>query len=160
MGDTLRLNPLAFPKNPYHHLVKHYQDGQLLGNRKNNPLLDAELSLQVFCDQERSLQQMQQTSPDLLLAWHWLTTRDQSISGLNRFFMVTRHSTAPSTEKPALPSPASWMKKLHDSQPPDHRHCRRPRLAAGLRAGLAVGCRRQFGDAALGAPSVSPRPAA
>lgn len=27
--DTLRLNPLAFPRNPYHHLVKHYQDGQL-----------------------------------------------------------------------------------------------------------------------------------
>ena len=26
--DTLRLNPLAFPRNPYHHLVKHYQDGQ------------------------------------------------------------------------------------------------------------------------------------
>ncbi|WP_230209799.1 hypothetical protein [Solemya velum gill symbiont] len=25
--DTLQLNPLAFPKNPYHHLVKHYQDG-------------------------------------------------------------------------------------------------------------------------------------
>ena len=22
--DTLRLNPLAFPRNPYHHLVKHY----------------------------------------------------------------------------------------------------------------------------------------
>ncbi len=97
--DTLRLNPLAFPKNPYHHLVKHYQDGQLLGNRKNNPLLDAELALQVFCDQEQSLQQMQQTSPDLLLAWHWLTTRDQSISGLNRFFMVTRHNAAPSADE-------------------------------------------------------------
>ena len=27
--DTLWLNPLAFPRNPYHHLVKHYQDGQL-----------------------------------------------------------------------------------------------------------------------------------
>ena len=26
--DTLMLNPLAFPRNPYHHLVKHYQDGQ------------------------------------------------------------------------------------------------------------------------------------
>ena len=23
--DTLRLNPLAYPRNPYHHLVKHYQ---------------------------------------------------------------------------------------------------------------------------------------
>ena len=24
--DTLRLNPLAFPQRPYHHLVKHYKD--------------------------------------------------------------------------------------------------------------------------------------
>ena len=35
--DTLRLNPLAFPRNPYHHLVKHYQDGQLKRGRINNP---------------------------------------------------------------------------------------------------------------------------
>ena len=88
--DTLRLNPLAFPKNPYHHLVKHYHDGQLLANQKNDPLLDAELALQVFCDQDQALRQMQQTSPDLLLAWHWLTTIDQSVSGLNRFFMTVR----------------------------------------------------------------------
>jgi len=92
--DTLRLNPLAFPKNPYHHLVKHYQDGELLGNRKNNPLLDAKLALQVFCDQEQSFRQMQQATPDLLLAWHWLTTRDQSVSGLHRFFLTVRGRAA------------------------------------------------------------------
>lgn len=28
--DTLWLNQLAFPRNPYHHLVKHYQDGSLI----------------------------------------------------------------------------------------------------------------------------------
>ena len=39
--DTLRINPLAFPRNPYHHLVKHYQDGQLRSGQRNNPLLDA-----------------------------------------------------------------------------------------------------------------------
>ena len=38
--DTLMLNPLAFPRNPYHHLVKHYQDGQLRRGRINNPELD------------------------------------------------------------------------------------------------------------------------
>ena len=32
--DTLWLNPLAFPRNPYHRLVKHYQDGQLLNRRE------------------------------------------------------------------------------------------------------------------------------
>jgi ATP-dependent DNA helicase RecQ len=97
--DTLRLNPLAFPKNPYHHLVKHYQDGQLLGNRKSDPLRDAELALQVFCDQEASLKRMQESNPDLLLAWHWLTTRDQSVSGLNRFFMVVRHHSPPPADE-------------------------------------------------------------
>ena len=35
--DTLRLNPLAFPRNPYHHLVKHYQDGQLKRGRVQRP---------------------------------------------------------------------------------------------------------------------------
>ena len=96
--DTLRLNPLAFPKNPYHHLVKHYQDGQLLADRKNDPLLDAELALQVFCDQELALRRMQQSSPDLLLAWHWLTTLDQSVSGLNRFLMMVREAPRPGEE--------------------------------------------------------------
>jgi ATP-dependent DNA helicase RecQ len=97
--DTLRLNPLAFPKNPYHHLVKHYQDGQLLGNRKNNPLLDAELALLIFCDQEQSMQALQAKNPDLLLAWHWLTTRDQSVSGLNSLFMTIRKQCAPEDEE-------------------------------------------------------------
>ena len=35
--DTLWLNPLAFPRNPYHHLVKHYQDGRLQAGHVNDP---------------------------------------------------------------------------------------------------------------------------
>ena len=46
--DTLRLNPLAFPRNPYHHLVKHYQDGQFKRARVNDPELDARLTLDLF----------------------------------------------------------------------------------------------------------------
>ncbi len=42
--DTLRLNPLAFPRHPYHHLVKHYQEAQLKRGRVNDPELDARLS--------------------------------------------------------------------------------------------------------------------
>ena len=71
--DTLRLNPLAFPRNPYHHLVKHYQDGQLKRGRINDPELDARLTLEVFDDQQKALQDAE---PDLLTAWHWLTTAD------------------------------------------------------------------------------------
>jgi len=97
--DTLRLNPLAFPRNPYHHLVKHYQDGQLLGNRRNDPLLDAELALQVFADQGASLKAMQESSPDLLLVWHWLTTLDGSVSGLDAFFTGVRNACVPDEAK-------------------------------------------------------------
>ena len=42
--DTLWLNPLAFPRHPYHHLVKHYQDGGLKRGQLNDPLLDAQLT--------------------------------------------------------------------------------------------------------------------
>lgn len=68
--DTLWLNPLAFPRNPYHHLVKHYQDGQLNSERKNDPKQDAELALQVFSNQQKKLLE---APSDLLAAWHWLT---------------------------------------------------------------------------------------
>jgi ATP-dependent DNA helicase RecQ len=42
--DTLWLNPLAFPRNPYHHLVKHYQDGRLQVGHVNDPEQDARLA--------------------------------------------------------------------------------------------------------------------
>lgn len=93
--DTLRLNPLAFPRNPYHHLVKHYQDGALLGNRRNDPLLDADLALHVFADQRASLMAMREIAPDLLLAWHWLTTRDHGAGGLDHFFADVRGTAKP-----------------------------------------------------------------
>lgn len=97
--DTLRLNPLAFPRNPYHHLVKHYQDGALLGNRRNDPLLDAELALQVFADQRASLRAMRDTAPDLLLAWHWLATQDHGAEGLDHFFAEVRGADGPDTSQ-------------------------------------------------------------
>ena len=52
--DTLRLSPLAFPRNPYHHLVKHYQDGGLKRGRINDPELDSRLALELFRDQRES----------------------------------------------------------------------------------------------------------
>ena len=70
MVDTLRLNPLAFPRNPYHHLVKHYQDGQLKRGRLNDPELDARLTLAVFHDQHTALWSSNQTTPELPLIWH------------------------------------------------------------------------------------------
>lgn len=93
--DTLRLNPLAFPRNPYHHLVKHYQDGQLKRGRINDPELDARLTLEVFRDQRVAMQQLNACQPDYLVAWHWLTTVDEPQSGLNAFFTSIRHALRP-----------------------------------------------------------------
>ena len=90
--DTLRLNPLAFPRNPYHHLVKHYQDGQLKRGRINDPKLDCELTLELFRDQQRALQD---TSPDLLTVWHWLTTAENG-AGFDRVFASLQGSRRPS----------------------------------------------------------------
>ena len=84
--DTLRLNPLAFPRNPYHHLVKHYQDGQLRRGRINDPELDARLTMEVFRDQQEALRS---TPPDLLAAWHGLTSSDGG-EGFDRFFSTIR----------------------------------------------------------------------
>lgn len=96
MVDTLRLNPLAYPRNPYHHLVKHYQDGQLKRGRLNDPELDARLTLEVFRDQHRELLALAEAVPDLLLAWHWLTTAGGNASGLNNFFQTLRKKPRPS----------------------------------------------------------------
>ncbi|MDR0786297.1 MAG: RecQ family ATP-dependent DNA helicase [Gemmatimonadota bacterium] len=93
--DTLRLNPLAFPRNPYHHLVKHYQDGQLLGNRRNDPLLDAGLALQLFHDQLNNLKRLQETDPDLLVAWHWLTIQGSDPAGCDAVFRTARNAARP-----------------------------------------------------------------
>ena len=93
--DTLWLNPLAHPRNPYHHLVKHYQDGKLQAECINDPELDARLALEVFREQQAALTELNQESPELLLAWHWLTTQDNTVSGINRFFITVRDKPRP-----------------------------------------------------------------
>ena len=90
--DTLRLNPLAFPRNPYHHLVKHYQDGQLKRGRVNDPELDARLTLKLFSDQQKALRE---APADLLAAWHWLTTMSEG-AGFDRVFTSLRNLPRPS----------------------------------------------------------------
>ncbi len=89
--DTLRLNPLAFPRNPYHHLVKHYQDGQLRRGKINDPELDARLTLEVFSDQQKALRA---APTDLQLAWHWLTSV-QDGTGFDWVFTLLRQTGRP-----------------------------------------------------------------
>ncbi|MYB52508.1 MAG: RecQ family ATP-dependent DNA helicase [Acidobacteriia bacterium] len=89
--DTLRLNPLAFPRNPYHGLVKHYQDGGLKRGRVNDPEMDARLTLKLFGDQRKGLGL---ASPDLLAAWHWLCTPEPAgvDRALDDFFSQIREA--------------------------------------------------------------------
>ena len=92
--DTLRLSPLAFPRNPYHHLLKHYQDGGLRRGRINEPELDSRLALEVFADEVESLRGV---VPDLLTAWHWLiTSAPKGVDrALNDLFTELRRSRRP-----------------------------------------------------------------
>ncbi|MCY3639477.1 MAG: DEAD/DEAH box helicase, partial [Gammaproteobacteria bacterium] len=82
--DTLRLSPLAFPRNPYHGLVKHYRDGGLKRGQLNDPELDARLALAVFGEQ---IDVLKQAPADLLAVWHRLCTPepdgvDRALDGL------------------------------------------------------------------------------
>ncbi|MCP3958701.1 MAG: RecQ family ATP-dependent DNA helicase [bacterium] len=53
--DTLYLSPLAFPKNPYHHLVKDYK---LVRQSLNDPVADAKLAARLLRDQWHSFAAM------------------------------------------------------------------------------------------------------
>ena len=93
--DTLWLNPLAFPRNPYHHLVKHYQDGQLQSGQRNNPVADARLALDLVVDQFVALAKANASQPQLVSLWHWLSTRSPDGTAFDAFFVALRGQAAP-----------------------------------------------------------------
>ncbi|MDD4930364.1 MAG: RecQ family ATP-dependent DNA helicase [Gallionella sp.] len=87
--DTLVLSPLAFARNPYHHLVKDYR---LLRLSVNDPLADAQRTVELFAAQRDALKQ---TPTALLRAYHYLLVEAGSGSGLNNFFMTLTHAPRP-----------------------------------------------------------------
>ncbi len=93
--DTLWLNPLAFPRNPYHHLVKHYHDGRLQAGHVNDPELDALLVFDVLRNQLESLGQQQAQQPSALVAYHYLTTRMDGAQGFDAVFREVRDAETP-----------------------------------------------------------------
>ena len=90
--DTLWLNPLAFPRFPYHHLVKHYREGDLKRHTRNDPELDARLALKAFQNQQEALLDAE---PSLLAAWHWLCA-GPGHPGFELFFEALRRAPRPS----------------------------------------------------------------
>jgi ATP-dependent DNA helicase RecQ len=95
--DTLWLNPLAFPRNPYHHLVKHYQDGRLQSGHVNDPELDAELVLTVLANQVEALSGIEATAPDMTRIYHYLTTTRAAPEGFDTVFRHVRGAARPSS---------------------------------------------------------------
>ncbi|MFD0981157.1 RecQ family ATP-dependent DNA helicase [Tropicimonas aquimaris] len=93
--DTLWLNPLAFPRNPYHHLVKHYQDGRLQAGHVNDPELDAELVLTVLGNQIEAFREIDHTSPETTRVYHYLTTTHPDPAGFDGIFALVRGARRP-----------------------------------------------------------------
>lgn len=87
--DTLWLNPLAFPRNPYHHLVKHYQDGRLAKGHVNDPELDARLVFEVLANQLDAFSALGARHPEALAAYHYLTTRLDREQGFQRCLQLS-----------------------------------------------------------------------
>ena len=67
--DTLFLSPLAFPKNPYHRLIKDYK---LVKQAVNNPVEDARCTISLFDDQLEAFRQME---PELVGIYAQLLAR-------------------------------------------------------------------------------------
>ena len=97
--DTLWLNPLAFPRNPYHHLVKHYHDGRLQAGHLNDPELDAKLVFQVLANQLEAFDALNTDTPDAMQAYHWLTTRGDLSPGFDAVFGYIRGTSKPTQQE-------------------------------------------------------------
>ena len=65
--DTLFLSPLAFPRNPYHSLVKDYK---MVRDSMNDPVKDASLAMKIFADEYLDLQALARKKPELLRFYH------------------------------------------------------------------------------------------
>ncbi len=87
--DTLFLSPLAFPRNPYHHLVKDYK---LVRDAINDPVADSRLALALFHQQYQAFKSMAEEDPDLIRLYHYCFTKTKVIhdhgdcEGLARVF--------------------------------------------------------------------------
>ncbi|SFO41732.1 ATP-dependent DNA helicase RecQ [Roseovarius lutimaris] len=97
--DTLWLNPLAFPRNPYHHLVKHYHDGRLQSGHVNDPEFDARLVFKVLRNQIDAFVLLNMLSPETMMAYHWLCCRGPGSNGFDRLFSDVRGASIPTDEE-------------------------------------------------------------
>jgi len=95
--DTLELSPLAFPQNPYHHLVKDYK---LVSDARNHPLRDAELSFELFLDINKEFGALHAHRPHELALLHYLVTGHDR-GGLASLFERIRRAPRPASRAAA-----------------------------------------------------------
>ena len=81
--DTLPLSPLAFPENPYHHLVKDYK---LVREQRNDPLADARLAAKLFRDEWAAFAGQREECPELLALYRYCFDVDPRYRGVVEIF--------------------------------------------------------------------------
>ncbi len=87
--DTLELSPLAFPRNPYHRLVKNYK---LVSDSRNDPEGDARLALALLADELQELARLRSVDPGWLGVLHFLLRGER---GLARLLEEVRGASPP-----------------------------------------------------------------
>jgi len=93
--DTLELSPLAFPQNPYHALIKQEK---LVKEQRNNPLLDAKGSLQLFFDEMKAFERLASSHPHDLALMHYLVV-SADLGGLASVFTTLRRAARPTDDE-------------------------------------------------------------
>ena len=104
--DTLYLSPLAFPENPYHRLVKQYQEPALARVQVNDPLLDSELTLELLADVADALRSK---DADLLLAWHALLATGVKGHAFDHLFRTIRGTELTPLVEDSIPAIAKRL---------------------------------------------------
>ena len=61
----------------------------------NDPLLDSRLAVEAFANQ---LKKLEETPPELLTAWHWLTSTENGV-GFDLVFSAVRRAARPILEE-------------------------------------------------------------
>ncbi len=81
--DTLELSPLAFPRWPYHKLVKDYK---LVSHSKNHPEEDARLSWELFNDEVAALADESKVPERVFKGYAKWFMEDDATGGYRRFY--------------------------------------------------------------------------
>ncbi len=102
--DTLHLSPLAFPKNPYHHLVKDYK---LVRVAVNDPVKDCMQSVRVFMDETKAFQSLPK---DQVLFYGAVLSRSYPKSGFGELFSILSGGQLFGKE----PAAAYWNSRIRE----------------------------------------------